>query len=107
MVATTAVRLSNDPITPARQEGVPLQVKTSVVDADQKRLHVHHHMLRQDTGDTVASTELLLMFVDTAAGRSAEFPAPVAAAVAEFRQRWEGLPEEGEIGRRIAIRRAG
>lgn len=86
-------------------EGVPLRVCSALVDSDHKRLHLHHSMLREDTGETVASTELLLMFVDTGLGRSADFPAAVGAEISRFKQRFAGRPEAGDIGRRIALRR--
>ncbi|RLQ20648.1 thioesterase [Seongchinamella sediminis] len=85
--------------------GVPLQVVTVVTDSDHKRLHVNHVMLRSDSGAVVASTELMLMYVDTEAGSSADFPAAIGAEIARFRQRYPGRPERGDMGRRIAIRR--
>ncbi|GAB3288186.1 thioesterase family protein [Parahaliea aestuarii] len=86
-------------------EGVPLQVHSCVVDSDHKRLHVYHAMQREDTGELLATSELMLMFVDTASGRSADFPAAIGAEIARFKTRWQARPEEGELGRRIAIPR--
>lgn len=86
-------------------EGAPLQVYTAVVDSDHKRLHVHHSLQRPDTGEVLASTELMLMFVDTESGSSADFPAAIGASIARFKSRYAGRPEAGELGRAIAIRR--
>lgn len=86
-------------------EGVPLTVHTTLVDSDHKRLHGYHVMRREDSGEVLATSEMMLMFVDTEAGGSADFPAAVGAEIARFKNRYTGRPEEGEIGRAIGIRR--
>lgn len=84
-------------------EGVPLQVFSTVVSSDHKRLHVHHGMQRQDSGELLATSELMLMYVDTESGRSADFPAAIGASIARLRSRYPGRPAEGELGRVIAL----
>ncbi|WP_116368763.1 thioesterase family protein [Parahaliea mediterranea] len=86
-------------------EGAPLTVHTSVVDSDHKRLHVYHAMRHEESGEVLASSELMLMFIDTASGRSADFPAAVGAQIARFKDRWSARPEADDLGRRIAIPR--
>ncbi|MDE0375346.1 MAG: thioesterase family protein, partial [bacterium] len=50
-----------------------LRFTTLVVGLDDKRLHIYHEMFDDATGDLVATTEQMLLHMDTAAGR----PAPV------------------------------
>lgn len=86
-------------------EGVPLRVHTALVDSDHKRLHAFHTMSREDSGEVLATSELMLMFVDTGAGAAADFPAAIGAEIARFKTRHPGRPAEGETGRVIAIKR--
>ncbi|WP_110650484.1 thioesterase family protein [Salinicola peritrichatus] len=90
-----------------RQEahrGEALTVNLTLLDSDAKRLHVFF-TLRNADGDTLATSEQMLMGIDVASGRPAPFPEPVATAV-------ESLPRAGDewpsgAGRRIGIRREG
>jgi acyl-CoA thioester hydrolase len=86
-------------------KGIPLAVSSTVLDSDHKRLHLYHQLRREDSGEVLAGCELLLMFVDTESGKSADFPAAIGAEVARFKHRWPGRPAAAEIGRTIAIHR--
>ena len=86
-------------------EGEPLTVHSSVVDSDHKRLHVYHAMHNESSGELLATSELMLMFVDTASGRSGDFPAAIGAEIARFKTRWSARPEGDQLGRQIAIPR--
>ncbi|KFF49261.1 thioesterase family protein [Salinicola sp. DM10] len=82
--------------------GEPLRVALSLLDSDAKRLHVFF-TLHDAAGNTLATSEQMLMGIDVASGRPAGFPEAVAAAVALLPRAGEEWPSAA--GRRIAIRR--
>ncbi len=91
-----------------RQElhaGETAQVRSWLLGADAKRLHILHEMVRDVDGARIAVNELLGLHVDMATRRVAPFPpdraAVLAAAAAPWRDR---TPPEG-AGRRIAMAR--
>jgi acyl-CoA thioester hydrolase len=86
-------------------EGVELRVDTLIVDGDHKRLHLFHQLRRDSSDELLATSESILVFVDIARERSADFPATIGANIARFRQRWSARPDPEDIGRCIAMRR--
>jgi acyl-CoA thioester hydrolase len=84
-------------------EGVPLAVATQVLAVDDKRAHVSHRMIREDDGALVATIELLLCHVDTAAGRSAPFSEDIAAELAELCEQHRRVPVDERVGRSIGL----
>ncbi|WP_163557724.1 thioesterase family protein [Halomonas sp. NO4] len=84
-------------------EGQTLRVDVTLLDRDAKRLHVFF-ALRDDTDRLLATSEQMLMGIDSEAVRPAPFPAPVAEAVAALpRAAADAWPELA--GRTIGIRR--
>ncbi|XKE47122.1 thioesterase family protein [Halomonas organivorans] len=82
-------------------EGQPLEVEVTVLDRDAKRLHVFFEMRATD-GTLLATSEQMLMGIDSEAGRPAPFPEEVARAVAELpAAAADGWPELA--GRRIGL----
>ena len=85
------------------REGASVEVRTSVVAADGKRLHLAHEMHHKMHGEgrhgRVAAQELMYLHVDLGTRRSAPFPDDVAArlraASDEVRPDW--------LGRRVAL----
>ena len=61
-------------------EGQPLNVEATVLDRDAKRLHVFFEM-RDAERNLLATSEQMLMGIDSEAGRPAPFPASVEAAI--------------------------
>ncbi|WP_110674624.1 thioesterase family protein [Salinicola sp. RZ23] len=82
--------------------GEALSVALTLLDSDAKRLHVFF-TLHDAEGNTLATSEQMLMGIDVASGRPAGFPEAVAAAVAALRGAGGDWPSAA--GRRIAIRR--
>ncbi|TFH87731.1 hypothetical protein EQG41_06540 [Billgrantia azerbaijanica] len=82
-------------------EGEALSVDVTLLDRDAKRLHAFFTM-RDDTGETLATSEQMLMGIDQTSGRPAPFPPAVAEASATL-PRAEARP--ALAGRRIGIRR--
>ncbi|MBB3184058.1 acyl-CoA thioester hydrolase [Halomonas fontilapidosi] len=84
-------------------EGQPLRVALSLLDRDAKRLHAFFELL-DEAGNLLATSEQMLMGIDSEAGRPAPFPAPVEAAIGALphvaRDAWPAL-----AGRTIGIRR--
>lgn len=64
-------------------EGQPLSVEVTLLDRDAKRLHVFFAM-RDTEGTLLATSEQMLMGIDSDAGRPAPFPATVEAAIGEL-----------------------
>ncbi len=84
-------------------EGQPLRVALTLLDRDTKRLHVFFELLDVE-GNLLATSEQMLMGIDSEAGRPAPFPEDVEAAIAALplaaRDAWPALAE-----RTIGIRR--
>ena len=79
----------------------PLQVETQVLGVDEKRLHLFHTMTHAQRGETLATAELLMLHVDTAAGRASPWVEPVAQRLGAAAAAHEPLPLPEEAGRRI------
>ena len=79
----------------------PLEVRTQVLGADEKRLHLFHVMSHVRTGDTLATAEHLLLHVDTAAGRASPWVEPLAGRVAEAAALHAELPVPDGAGRAV------
>ncbi|CAH1044063.1 thioesterase family protein [Halomonas sp. TD01] len=84
-------------------EGQPLSVELTLLDRDNKRLHVFFK-LNDEAGNLLATSEQMLMGIDSNTGRPAPFPAPIEETVAALPQAapsaWPEL-----ASRTIAIRR--
>ncbi|MFG6177793.1 thioesterase family protein [Halomonas sp. THAF12] len=64
-------------------EGQPLRVEVTLLDRDAKRLHVFFAM-HDAEGTLLATSEQMLMGIDSEAGRPAPFPEAVEAAIGEL-----------------------
>ncbi|MBP1968327.1 acyl-CoA thioester hydrolase [Virgibacillus natechei] len=85
-------------------EGEQLHVEVQLMDDDAKRLHVFFTM-KNASGDLVATSEQMLMGMDTDEGRPAPFPEPVAVAIKALREKQANLEVPKQVGRRIGIKR--
>jgi carnitine 3-dehydrogenase len=86
------------------EAGDVVDVTTQVLDADEKRLHVFHVLLREGENDPIATAEQMLIHVDTASGRASPSREPVRARVAELSRRHADLPRPERAGRSIGVR---
>lgn len=82
-------------------EGQDLQVEVQVVDQDAKRLHLW--FVLTSGADLLATSEQMLMGIDTTSGKPAAFPAALSDALATLPP-LSSPPPEG-LGRRIGISR--
>ncbi|CBV42633.1 thioesterase family protein [Halomonas elongata] len=82
-------------------EGQALHLEVTLLERDAKRLHVFFEM-RDDEHNLLATSEQMLMGIDSQAGRPAPFPAEVDAAV-EILPRAEPDAWPELAGRRIGL----
>jgi carnitine 3-dehydrogenase len=85
------------------REGAALHVKTQILGADAKRLHVFHSLYNSGDGALLATAEQMLLHVDSKAGKAAPARADVAAKVAQLAAAQAGLAKPDAAGRRIAL----
>jgi acyl-CoA thioester hydrolase len=85
-------------------EGESLQVSVQLLDVDDKRLHVFFAMKNID-GDIIATSEQMLMGIDTKEGKAASFPSEIAVTIEKLFQADEKLEHPKQVGRKIGIRR--
>jgi acyl-CoA thioester hydrolase len=86
--------------------GDRLDLSLQLLDADEKRLHIFHHMHNSASGELLATGEQMLVHVDLATGRSAAMPADLHARVKAVLGAHSVLPRPTQAGRTIAIKRA-
>jgi acyl-CoA thioester hydrolase len=84
-------------------EGEGLHVLTQLLGHDDKRIHLHHAMLRQADERQLATTELLLLHVDRASARVAPMPPAPRAAVAALAAAHRALPRPDHVGHVITL----
>ncbi len=86
--------------------GEPLTFTTHLLGLDEKRLHFFHQMFHERSGDLLATTEQLLLHVDTAAGRTAPLRPAVRSALAAILDAHQTLPRPPQAGRQSALPRS-
>ena len=83
--------------------GERVHVTTQVLDADEKRLHVFHVLLRDGETEPVATAEQMLLHVDAGTGRAAPARDGVRTRAAELAAAHASLPRPEHAGR-VGIR---
>ena len=81
----------------------PLRFTTRILGVDEKRLHFYHEMYNEDTDQLLATTEQLLVHVDTNAGRAAPIRPGPARALSAIVAAHAGLPWPANAGRSIRV----
>lgn len=87
------------------QLDAPYEVRTQLVDADTKRLHLFHRMFHAEEGWLAATNEVITMHIDMATRRSAPFPAVIQDSVDRMLTAHAKIPRPDGLGRVIGIRR--
>ncbi len=87
------------------QRDAPYEVRTQLVDADTKRLHLFHRMFHAEEGWLAATNEVITMHIDMATRRSAPFPEPVQERVDRMLAAHASMSRPDGLGRVIGIRR--
>jgi len=85
------------------RSGGRVRVRSHVLGADAKRLHLAHEMLRADGAERAAMQEVLAIHVALAARRAASFPPERQVAIGECVAAHAQLPRPAGLGRRIAL----
>jgi acyl-CoA thioester hydrolase len=83
--------------------GDRLRIRTQILAADGKRLHLSHEMIATAGGHRAAMQELMFLHIDLSARRVVPFPEPVRARVAAAATAHAGLPRPDWVGRRIEM----
>jgi acyl-CoA thioester hydrolase len=83
--------------------GARLLYSSQLLGADPKRLHVFHRMTEADSGDEVATCELMLLHVNTADERVTAMPSQRCQVVTALAAEHADLPAPPAAGRRIGM----
>jgi len=83
------------------REGEEIEVLCQLLDHDQKRLHFFNRLRRVSDGVEVATAEVLMLHVDTAARRVVPFAPEVMQRVSAIRAAHARLPIPPQAGRSI------
>lgn len=81
-----------------------LQLNVQLLDKDAKRLHVFYEM-RNEQGELLATSEQMLMGMDTNQGRPAPFPAKVQASLNTLWESHKDQEKPKQAGRKIGIKK--
>ena len=83
--------------------GEPIEVRTRVLAADAKRLHLFHEMVSRKQDAVIASAEHMLVHVDAAAEKSTPAPQAMQDAALAFVAAQADLPSPEGMGRQIRM----
>ncbi len=85
--------------------GDPLRFETIMLGSDIKRMHLFHKMFHEITGDLLATTEQMLLHVDTKASCAAPIRDDVFAAVQAITKAHEHIEVPAEVGHQMKIKK--
>lgn len=80
-----------------------LAVRTQVLGADSKRVRLFHAMHHGEQGDLLATSELMLLHVDTTGPRAVPFAPEVQARLDRITEAHTELPQPSQAGRSISL----
>lgn len=80
-------------------------VRTQLIDADHKRIHLLHSMYHGEEGWLAATNESLTMHIDLTARRSTPFPPEISRRIEALTFAHANLPPNEYVARRVGIRR--
>lgn len=81
-----------------------LEVRTQILAADAKRLHIVHELRSPPDPAVIASAEQMLLHVDMAAGRTVAADGPVLAAMLRLGAAHAALPRPNGVGRHVGLK---
>ncbi len=87
------------------KKGEAFVIESRLIDADRKRLHMFHRMLKADNGETAATMEVMGLHVDLGGPRAAPVPDALLASIEARLAADRALPAPPQLGRKIGIRR--
>jgi carnitine 3-dehydrogenase len=86
------------------KSGEPLTFKIQLLDLDQKRMHVFHSMHHANTGDLLATTEQMLLHVDSKASKASVIRADVFEALSAVMEVHGGMGVPEQVGRPMKVK---
>ncbi|NBR10801.1 MAG: 4-hydroxybenzoyl-CoA thioesterase [Alphaproteobacteria bacterium] len=86
-------------------EGDEIKFSLTLLDLDQKRLHIFHEMHNAETAELLATGEQLLMHVDMKAGKSAVLPDDLYHRLSQILKAHSVLPKPKTVGTVLGIKR--
>lgn len=84
-------------------EGGELVVRSQVLGADRKRVRLFHSMHHGEHGDLLATSELMLLHVDTTGPRATPFAPEIQARLDTIVEAHAELPRPSQAGRSIQL----
>ena len=84
-------------------EGESFLMHTTLLGVDAKRLHLFHEMFHAETGELVATNEIMFIHVDMNKRRSSPFPEHILAHLQEIAAVHASLPRHPNAGRSIGF----
>ena len=84
--------------------GDTVVVKTQLLDFDEKRIHYFHHMYHEADGKSVATNELISLYMDMKARRVTAMPGDIQEMLGKIVSAHTDLPLPSQVGRRIGLR---
>ena len=84
-------------------EGEPLKFPTQILGLDKKRLHFFHQMIHAQSGKLLATTEQMLIHVDTNQSKASEIMSGVAEKLGKIWVFHQKLPSPKQQGRVMQI----
>lgn len=84
--------------------GEPLRFTTQLIGLDDKRLHFFHTMYHGITNTLLATTEQMLLHVDSNASASAPIKPAVYEALNAIMTAHQDMPKPKQVGRQMAVR---
>lgn len=85
--------------------GEPIAVEAQLLENDGKRLRVWLTLRHAGAGDVLATSEQLLLSIDTAGPRASPWPSAVAGRIAALAEAQAGMALPDEAGQGIALKR--
>jgi len=80
-------------------------ISTTIIDADEKRLHLAHEMFREGEPDRVCLQEIMFVSVNLATRRSALWTPAAWTRLQTARDTHKNLPRPAKLGRSVGIPR--
>ena len=89
------------------RQGDPLRITTQLLAADQKRFQLFHCLYHGETGELVATNEIMALGFDLKARVLMTFHPPVLAKIEEILAAHTNLPKPKNAGRAIGVKAKG
>ena len=86
--------------------GDELLIKNQLLGFDQKRVHYFQQMHNANSGELLATAEMMSLYMDMRSRRVAAMPKPIIDKLHKIEQAHQDLPRPEQVGRIIGIRGA-